>query len=289
MYTQNRFNKNILFLHIAVMLFGLSGVIGQFVEVPSVMVALGRVVCSSVLLFLITVIKKDILKLNSKKDYGLIILTGIVMAVHWTTFFQSIQVSSVAIGTITFSTFPLFLTFLEPLIFHEKLRRQSIFTAVILFIGVVITIPEFSMENNTTVGIVWGMICSFTYAVMTLANRYFSSRYLGRLICLYEQGTAAITLLPALFIVKTQWRAPDIIGVAFIGFICTAFAYSLYVSAQKNVKAQTAGIISGMETVYGIIYALLFLGEIPSVRELVGGIVILGVAMYSSLKSDKYT
>ena len=70
-----------------------------------------------------------------------------------------------------------------------------------------------------------------------------------------------------------------------MGFICTAFAYSLYVSAQKNVRAQTAGIISGMETVYGIIYALLFLGEIPSGRELVGGAVILGVAMYSSLKT----
>lgn len=286
MYTQHRFNKNILFLHIAVMLFGLSGVIGQFVEVSSVMVTLGRVICSSLLLLLIAVVKKDTLKLSSKKDYGLIILTGIVMAVHWTTFFQSIQVSSVAIGTITFSTFPLFLTFLEPLIFHERLRRQSIFTAVILFIGVMITIPEFSMENNTTVGIIWGMICSFTYAVMTLANRYFSARYTGRIICLYEQGTAAIVLLPSLFIVKTQWRTPDIVGVAFIGFICTAFAYSLYVSAQKNVKAQTAGIISGMETVYGIIYALLFLGEIPSVRELVGGVVILGVAMYSSLKTD---
>lgn len=287
MRTQQHFNRNILFLHIAVMLFGLSGVIGQFVEVPSVMVALGRVICSSLLLFLIAIVKKDTLRLNSKRDYGLIVLTGIVMAVHWTTFFQSIQVSSVAIGTITFSTFPLFLTFLEPLIFHEKLRRQSIFTAVILFIGVMITIPEFSMENNTTIGIIWGMICSFTYAVMTLANRYFSARYAGRIICLYEQGTAAIALLPALFIVKTQWRTPDIIGVAFIGFICTAFAYSLYVSAQKNVKAQTAGIISGMETVYGIIYALLFLGEIPGIRELTGGIVILGVAMYSSLKTDK--
>lgn len=284
---QYHFNKNILFLHIAVMLFGLSGVIGQFVEISSVMVALGRVISSSLLLFLIAIVKKDTLKLNSKKDYSLIVLTGIVMAVHWTTFFQSIQVSSVAIGTITFSTFPLFLTFFEPLIFHEKLRRQSIFTAVILMTGVVITIPEFSIENNTTVGIIWGMICSFTYAIMTLANRYFSSRYTGRIVCLYEQGTAAIVLLPALFITKTQWRTPDIIGVAFIGFICTAFAYSLYVSAQKNVKAQTAGIISGMETVYGILYALLFLGEIPSGRELVGGSVILGVAMYSSLKSDK--
>lgn len=285
MNTKHTFNKNILFLHIAVMLFGLSGVVAQFVEVSAVMVALGRVVCSSLLLFLIAAVKKDTLKLNSGKDYGLIVLTGIVMAIHWTTFFQSIQVSSVAIGTITFSTFPLFLTFIEPFVFREKLKKQSVLTAVILFAGVLITIPEFSMENNTTVGIIWGMLCSFTYAVMTLANRYFSARYKGRIICLYEQGTAAVVLLPALFIVKTSWRAQDIAGVAFVGFICTAFAYSLYVSAQKNVRAQTAGIISGMETVYGIVYALLFLGEIPSGRELVGGAVILGVAMYSSLKT----
>lgn len=287
MLTQHKFNKNILFLHIAVMLFGLSGVVAQFVEIPAVLVALGRVICSSLLLFIIAVVKRDNLTLNSKKDYMLIILTGIVMAIHWTTFFQSIQVSSVAIGTITFSTFPLFLTFLEPPIFHEKLKKQSIFTALILFAGVIITIPEFSIENNTTLGIIWGMLCSFTYAVMTLANRYFSSKYTGRIICMYEQGTAAIALLPALLIVKTSWRPQDIAGIAFVGFICTAFAYSLYVSAQKNVRAQTAGIISGMETVYGIFYAFIFLREIPHIRELVGGAVILGVAMYSSLKTDK--
>ena len=44
--------RAILNLHIAVMMFGLSGVIGQFVEIPSVMVAFGRVACSSVLLLL---------------------------------------------------------------------------------------------------------------------------------------------------------------------------------------------------------------------------------------------
>lgn len=92
MQSPNPFNKNILYLHIAVMLFGLSGVTAQFVEISAVMVALGRVICSSILLFLIAVVKKDNLKLLSKKDYGLIILTGCVMAVHWTTFFQSIQV-----------------------------------------------------------------------------------------------------------------------------------------------------------------------------------------------------
>lgn len=285
MDTQTHFNKNILYLHIAVMLFGLAGVVAQFVEVSAVMVALGRVVCSSALLLVIALVKKDRLRLDSKKDVFLIILTGAVMAAHWTTFFQSIQVSTVAIGTITFSTFPLFLTFLEPVVFHEKIRRQSIISAVILFIGVLITIPEFSMANHTTIGIIWGMICSLTYAVLTLANRYFSARYAARTICLYEQGAAAIVLLPALFLVDTTWRAQDFAGVAFVGFVCTAFAHSLYVTAQKSVKAQTAGIVSGMETVYGIVYALLFLGEIPSVRELVGGAVILSVAMYSSLKA----
>ncbi len=285
MDTQTHFNKNILYLHIAVMLFGLAGVVAQFVEVSAVMVALGRVVCSSALLLVIALVKKDRLRLDSKKDVFLIILTGAVMAAHWTTFFQSIQVSTVAIGTITFSTFPLFLTFLEPVVFHEKIRRQSIISAVILFIGVLITIPEFSMANHTTIGIIWGMICSLTYAVLTLANRYFSARYAARTICLYEQGSAAIVLLPALFLVDTTWRTQDFAGVAFVGFVCTAFAHSLYVTAQKSVKAQTAGIVSGMETVYGIVYALLFLGEIPSVRELVGGAVILSVAMYSSLKA----
>lgn len=276
--------KDILHLHIAVMMFSVAGVIGQFVEVPSVMVAMGRVICSSILLLTIALVKKENLRLDSKKDYILIMATGAVLAIHWTTFFQSIQVSSVAIGTITFSTFPLFLTFIEPVVFHEKLRAKSIISAIILLIGVAITIPEFSMENQVTVGIIWGMISSLTYAIITLANRYFSRKYEGRIVSFYEQGTAAIVLLPALILVPTVWRAQDVIGVACIGCICTAFAYSIYVSAQKRVKAQTAGIISGMETVYGIVYALIFLGEVPTMRELIGGTIIMSVALYSSLE-----
>ena len=279
--------RDILYLNLAVMMFGIAGVIGQYVEVPSVMVALGRVICSSIILLVFALVKKESLKLESKKDYALIIFAGAVLALHWTSFFQSIQVSSVAIGTITFSTFPLFLTFLEPLIYREKLSVRSIVSAIVLLIGVVITIPEFSMENQVTIGIVWGMLSSLTYAIITLANRYFSGKYQGRIVSLYEQGTAAIVLLPSLFFVKATWRTQDIIGVALIGCICTAFAYSLYISAQKKVKAQTAGLISGMETVYGILYAFVLLSEIPTVREIIGGVVILSVGLYSSLKPDR--
>lgn len=279
-------NSTVL-LHISVMLFGLSAVLGQFVDAPAVIITGGRVICSSLVLLAISLMGKTDLRLRCKKDYGLVIFTGIVLAIHWTTFFQSIQSSSVAIGTITFSAFPLFLTFLEPVVFHEKLRLRSIISAVVLLIGVAITVPAFSLENQVTVGVIWGMVSALAYAVMSLANRYLSGIYEGRTICLYEQGTAAVILLPVMFLVQARWTPANIIGIAVIGVVCTAIAHSLYVAAQKKVRAQTAGIISGMETVYGILYALIFLGEVPSVREIIGGVVILGVAVFSSLKQPE--
>lgn len=279
--------NSIALLHISVMLFGLSAVIGQFVDAPAVIIAGGRVVFSSLTLLIFSLVTRSSLRLRCKKDYGIALLTGVILAVHWTTFFQSIQSSSVAIGTITFSAFPLFLTFLEPLVFHEKLRFCSVISAVALLLGVGITVPAFSLRNETTTGIVWGLISAMAYALMSLSNRYLSEFYESRTVCLYEQGTAAVVLLPALFLIQTQWSIGDIAGIATIGLVCTALAHSLYVAAQRNVKAQTAGVISGMETVYGILFAFLFLREVPGPRELIGGTVILGVAVFSSLTSPK--
>lgn len=281
------YGNSIALLHIAVMLFGLSAVLGQFVTATAVIIAGGRVIFSSLTLLIFSLATRSSLRLRSKKDYGIVLFTGIILAVHWTTFFQSIQSSSVAIGTITFSAFPLFLTFLEPLIFHEKLYVHSVISALILLLGVAITVPAFSLENGTTVGTAWGMISALAYAVMSLSNRYLSQFYESRTICLYEQGIAVVVLLPAFFLIQTHWTVQNIAGIAVIGVICTALAHSLYVAAQRNVKAQTAGVISGMETVYGILFAFLFLKEVPGLRELIGGAVILGMAVISSLISSK--
>lgn len=283
----NETKNSILLLHISVMLFGLSAVFGRFVDVPAVCIAGGRVIWSSITLFILLRITKTNLKLKNKRDYIISACTGVVLAGHWTTFFMAIQSASVAIGTITFSAFPLFLTFFEPLVFHEKLRKKNIFSAFILLIGVGITIPSFSFENKITMGIVWGLISALSYAIMSLANRYLSGHYEARLICFYEQGTATIFLLPSMFLIPAKWTFQSFMGVAAIGLVCTAVAHSLYVAAQKNVKAQTAGIISSMETVYGILFAFLFLKEAPGLREIIGGIIILGVAVFSSLTSSK--
>ena len=274
-------------LHISVMLFGLSAVLGQFLDAPAVVIAGGRVVFASLTLLIFSLATKASLKLKCKKDYALALATGIVLAIHWTTFFQSIQCASVAIGTITCSSFPLFLTFLEPLVFREKVRLRGVVSTLVLLLGVGITVPSFSLQDKTTLDIIWGLISALSYAVMSLSNRYLSRAYDSRTICLYEQGSAAVVLLPALLIVNTHWTAQNLAGIAAMGLICTAIAHSMYVAAQRNVKAQTAGVISGMETVYGILFAFLLLGEVPSSRELLGGAVILGTAVVSSLTLSK--
>lgn len=280
--------RDFLFLHLAIMLFGFSGVLSQTVDLPAIVIAGGRVICSAILLIIIAVLKKTQLKLTTKKDYAIAIFAGIAMAIHWTTFFQSIQNSTVAIGIITFATFPLFLIFLEPLIFHEKLNIRNIISAIILLIGVAVTIPEFSITNKITLAIGLGMISSFAYALMTLANRYLSGIYNEQVICIYEQSFAALMLLPAMFLLKFNWSHFDVSIVIGIGVICTALAYTLFVKAQKNLDAQTVGIISGLEIAYGIIFAFLFLGEVPSFREIIGGIIILLVTLsFSFFKYKK--
>lgn len=276
-------NKEVLPLHFAIMLFGLAGVIGKFVTVPAILVTLGRVFFSSLFLLIVHLIKKEKIRLDKRGDYWLIGIAGVVMAIHWFTFLQAIQMSTVAVGTITFATFPLFVTFLEPLIYHEKLKIKNIIMAIIMLVGVLITVPELSLKNQMTIGIIIGMLGSLSYAVLCLINRYFSNYYSGRIICLYEQGVATMVLFPALFIVQTKIKTINFMAIIFLGIVCTAIAHSIYVSGLKQVGVQRAGIISGMETVYSIIFAFILLQEMPSIKELFGGLIILGVAFYSSV------
>lgn len=281
----NTWNKSLVEIHLAVLLFGVSGLFGKLLSLPSIIIVLGRVCFSSIfLLFLLLYIKKDI-RLKEKKHYFYLIIMGVILAIHWTTFFQSIQVSTVAIGLLAFSTFPVFVTFLEPYFFKERIKLSNAVIAIIAFLGVVLVIPSFELGNNVTQGVIWGLVSGFTYAILSILNKKYVREYSSVVIAFYEQFVAAVILIPFYFLQNPVIQADDMLLLALLGVVFTGISHLLFINSLKNIKAQTAGIISSLEPVYGIIFAAFLLSEIPSLREVLGGIVILGAVFYSTIRS----
>ena len=273
--------KAILSVNIAVLLFGLAGLFAKWISLPSVGITFGRVLFSSVTLGLYMLIRKQSLRIRSRADLFLLVLAGAVLTLHWWAFLESIQRSSVAVGTITFSSFPLFVTFLEPVVFRKRLTAGNVLTALAVLAGVVITIPAFSFEDRYFQGIVIGMVSSLAYAVLTLMNKRFVDRYSSTQTAFCEQATAAILLLPLALRANLQPSAADIGLLVFLGVATTALAHTLFITSLKQLPAQLAGITSSLETVYTILFAWILLREAPSVRETAGAAVIIGAVLLS--------
>ena len=131
------------------------------------------------------------------------------------------------------------------------------------------------------------MLSALTYALLSLMNRRFSAVYPGSVVCFYEQSAAAVVLLPFVAVMRPAVTGIDIALIAVLGVFCTAFAHSLFVSSLRRVRVQTAGIIAGMESVYGIILAALVLKMPPTARELIGGAIVLGVSLYTTISENR--
>ncbi|MCB2310696.1 DMT family transporter [Clostridium tagluense] len=279
-------NKNLTQIHLAVFLFGIAGLFGKLISLPPMIIVLGRVFFSSIFLFVVMLFLKKDIKLKKKKDYVYLTIMGLILAIHWSAFFKSIQVSTVAIGLLIFSTFPVFVTFLEPYFFKEKIVKRDIIIAIITLLGVMLVVPKFKLGDNLTQGVLWGVLSSFTYAILSMLNRKYVKEYSSIVIAFYEQFVATLVLIPFLFLIKPIFKPRDIFLLILLGIVFTAISHTLFINGLKSVKTQTAGIISSLEPVYGIVFALLIIGEVPTLREISGGIIILGTAFYSTIKSQ---
>ncbi len=274
----------LVFVNIAVLLFGLAGLFAKWIDLPAICITFGRVLFSSIALGLYMRIRSISFRVE-KRDVVRLIIAGLILALHWWSFLTSIQVSTVAIGTITFSSFPLFVTFLEPFFFHEKLEKRNVVIAVIILAGVVITIPEISLENHTFLGIAVGMVSALSYAILTMINKSIAGKVTSTATAFYEQATAAIVLLPFMAGVKVQPSGHDMALLLFLGVITTALAHTLFISSLQGIPAQLAGVCSSLETVYGILFALFLLGEVPGIREIIGAVIIVGAVITSQLQT----
>lgn len=283
MRTSRRFAE----LHAAVLLFGLAGLFGKWLTLSPLIIVFGRVALASLALGIILLMSKANIRAGRSSHYFIFLTLGLVLAVHWSCFFKAVQVSSVAIGLLSYSTFPVFTAVLEPIVFREKFDRAAVMFAVIALFGVYLIVPAFSLKNASFQGILWGVLAGLTFAGLTVMNRKMTRFYSSPVIAFYQDLSAAVLLLPAFFILKPRIGLRDVGLLAVLGVLCTAVSHTLFIDAMRRIRARTASLISSLEPVYGILLAALVLHEIPALRTVLGGLVILGAVITVSLRTLK--
>jgi drug/metabolite transporter (DMT)-like permease len=279
--------RHLLQIHAAVLLFGLAGLFGKLVEVPPFVIVFGRVVFACAALVPASAWRRLPLWPGSRRSLLGFAASGALLAVHWTTFFQSVRVSSVAVALVTFSTFPVFVALLEPPLFREKWRAIDLILAVLALVGVVILTPSFDPQNGTTQGVVWGVASGLTFAFLALLNRRLVRSHASVTIALYQDAFAAVALLPFVVWSRPAVGVREVLLLLVLGVLCTAVAHALFIAGMRGVRARTASMITCLEPVYGSALAFVVLGERLSVRTVVGGLLILGVAFYATLHPGK--
>ncbi len=267
--------KSLLEIHLAVLLFGLAGLFGKWIALSPFIIVLGRVFFASLTLVLILWLYKQNMKIPQGKNAGYLLFLGFILSVHWVAFFQSIQVSTVAVGLLSFSSYPVFTTILEPLFFRERIIKINIIFSLFCLMGVFLIIPRFNLDDSTFVGVLWGLLAGLTFAVLTILNRKLTLQFSSMLIAFYQDFFATLFLLPFFFILKPSLNTRNLLLLIVLGVFCTAGSHTLFIKGMKRIKAQTASLIHFLEPVYGIIFAFFFLREVPSLRTILGGIIIL--------------
>ncbi len=274
----------LLEIHISVLLFGLSGLFGKFLPLSPLSIVFGRTLFASFVLVLLLLKTGTPITTGSGRNLGVFVILGATLAVHWVTFFHAIQISTVAVGLISFSTFPLFVTFMEPVFFKERLKPVDIVMALAIFLGMVLVVPSPDFGNNITQGAFWGTVSGFTFAVLSLINRKYAGTHPSSLIAFFQNGFAMLFLLPfSLGEMPLLFTGKNLILTAFLGIFCTALAHTLFIKGLTHIKAQTASIIAGLEPVYGTLFALVLLGEVPALPTAAGGVIIIVTTVAASI------
>lgn len=247
--------KHLLSIHSAVFLFGASGLFIKLIPMSALLLTLGRALFSALILYVYVHHHHYSIRLHRVQDYFWNLLAGLLLTCHWFFFIMSIQVSTVAIGTITFATYPLFVLFLEPYIFKEKFQIRNLLSIVMIGMGISFLIPAFELTNTVTLGILYGLIGSLSFAFLSLINKRLVVSHESVVITFYEQAVATFIMTIVILIMNPSLGIGsiyDFINLIIYSVVFTALAHSLYIYGLRGVRAQTASIISVLEPVYSI-------------------------------------
>lgn len=272
----------LLALHTSILLFGMTSLFAKLITLPAIEITLIRSVFAALALASFIVLTGARLRLTRGRDYGVVVLLGVLLAAHWSTFFHAMQVSSVAVGVVALHTFPVMTVFLEPLFHGARPQLRDLISAVVVLFGIYLLVPAFDLDDGVTQGVLWGLLSALFYALRNIVQRCYLAHEPARGAQLYQVMIVALVLLPfgsaGLEVTSAeQWLLLLILGLVFTAFSHTLFAYSL-----RHFNAKTVSIVACLQVFYAMTFAALVLAEWPSPSTVLGGSIVVAVAMFES-------
>lgn len=277
-------SKYILHLHIAALLFGGTALFSKIIPYSAVdIIAFRTLVCGIVVGGIALLFKQGLIVKNLKKLI-LLVFCSLLFTVHWTAYFQAMQLSSVAVGIISMFTFPVMTVFLEPLIKDTKLHAVDVLMALLVIVGVFFMVPSLSLNNDITAGITFGLLSALAVSIRNiLVSKYLSQHISAFTIMTYHSFISAAVLLPFISINVGDISDENWLLIILLGSIFTAIPHTQKTFALKHASAKTVSMIVSLQVVYASVFAFLLLNEKLELTTIIGGSLILFAAFYESV------
>ena len=284
---QNDNLKSYLHLHVIVFIWGFTAILGKLISLEALDLVWYRMLFASVIMTFVVLFNKEKMKVPFNVLVGFIV-SGIIIAAHWLTFYQAIKVSNVSITLACLSTGAFFASILEPIFYKRKVIWYELLFGVIVVVGLGII---FNVETKYKTGIYLAVTSAFLSALFSVINGKYAKEYNPNIISLYELSSGVFFISIYLFFAGSFTPAffalsiNDLIWLFLLSSICTAYAFSASVKVMKFLSPFTVMLTINLEPIYGIILALLIFkdGEEMTPMFYVGALVILATVIANGI------
>ncbi len=247
-------------LHLVVLIWGFTGIFGRLISLDSVPLVFYRVSIAVPAIGLFLFLQGVSLRVDRG---GLLRFAGIglLVAFHWTLFFESIKISTVSVALACQSVAPFITALIEPIAFRRAIRMHELLLGFAAAVGVAVI---FGFETEHAAGIAVGLAAASVGALFVVINGRLVERYDSRVISFYELLSGWVGMLCVVLLVDGTIPVPDASDLAYLlvlGTVCTAFAFVGGTVVMRRLSPFTVMLTTNLEPVYGIVLALLVFGE----------------------------
>ncbi|MFX0113187.1 MAG: DMT family transporter [Candidatus Hodarchaeota archaeon] len=220
----------------------------------------------------------DLRRLRIDKDFGLLVISGLFLAIHFASWNLSLDYTSVAASVTIVDSSPLIVVILSSIILRESISRSQAIGILLAILGATIIGIVDSSGKETLYGDLLAFIGAIAVAIYFVIGRKARSNLSTFSYVVVVYGFCAFFLLSACLILNIEILVDE--TSEYILFLLLALGpsclgHSLYNYALGHLRAPVVSTVTLGEALGSTILAIFILSEIPGPLVVIGALVLL--------------